>query len=123
MTGTRTAAALIGAVLLVGLAGCGGHDSAKSLGDAMVEAFNDKDPDALVDLACEADRKAAENFDLKDAMGAAANKDYTVALVDVVEEGDRGTVTLKLTVNGKSQTEQFPVVKEDGEWVICAGRS
>lgn len=116
------AGAAIGAFLLLGVAGCGGgHDSARSLGEAMVDAFNDKDTDALVDLACEADQKAAENFNLEAVMGAAAQKDYEVSLVDAVEEGDKGTVTLKLTVDGKSQNEDFPVVKEDGDWVICAG--
>lgn len=119
-TAVRLAGAALTAVALLGVAACGGgQGSVDELADSMAQAFNDKDTDALVDLACEADRAKAEKMKLEDVMGPALKQDFTVDVVKAEENGDSGTVTLKLTVGGKSQNEDFDVRKEDGDWTIC----
>lgn len=111
---------MIAVLVLLTVGACGGgHATAKELGQAMAEAFNDKDTDALVDLACEADRAEAEAMDLKEVMGAAFNQEIKVSVAKVDENGDQGVVTLNLTADGKTVPEDFEVQMEDGDWVIC----
>lgn len=110
----------LSAAVLFGVAACGGGQStAEELGQTMAEAFTDQDTDTLVDLACEKDKAKAERMDLKEVFGDALKKDFKVTFVKATENGDSGLVTLKLTVEGKSENEDFPVLKEDGDWTIC----
>ncbi|MGH3434675.1 MAG: hypothetical protein ACRDQB_17755 [Thermocrispum sp.] len=107
-------------VALLGLAACGGgQGSARELGETMAEAFADRDADALADLACEADREEAEKMKLEAVLGSALEQDFTVDLVKATENGDTGVVTLKLTVGGRSETEDFDIRKENDAWTIC----
>lgn len=110
----------LGAVALLGVAACGGgQGSVDELAQTMADAFADKDTDALVDLACEKDRPKAEKMKLEGVLGSAFDQDFDVEVVKAEENGDTGTVTLKLTVGEKSETEDFDVRKEDGDWTIC----
>lgn len=107
-------------IALFGVTACGGgQGSAEELGQTMAEAFTDQDTDTLVDLACEKDKAKAERMDLKQVFGSALEKDFEVSFVKAVENGESGLVTLKLTVEGKSENEDFPVLNEDGDWTIC----
>lgn len=120
LTAVRLAGATLSAVALLGVAACGGgQGSVDELAETMAQAFNDKDTDALADLACEADRAKAEKMKLESVLGPALQQDFTVDVVKAEENGDRGVVTLKLTVGDKSQNEDFDVRKEDGDWTIC----
>lgn len=110
----------LSAIALFGVTACGGgHGTAEELGQSMAEAYTRQDTDTLVDLACEKDKAKAERIDLEYIFGDALKSNLKVTFVRAKENGDKGTVTLKLAADDFSQNKEFAVIKEDGEWTIC----
>ncbi|MFC9893506.1 hypothetical protein ACFVMC_07415 [Nocardia sp. NPDC127579] len=123
MTKRQLAARASAAVLIVMVAGACSTDPGDTVGelaDAMAEAYNTKDTDAMVDLTCEADKSRYATIDLHKEMQARTfGVPYTVSVAKVEENGDHGTVTLEFFSNNKHLPEEFEVSKIDGKWLVC----
>lgn len=120
----------IGVVLLLVFvvfgAGAGGPGSTpQATAEAVVEAFNNQDADAVNALACQELRDqqdeaaAGEEGPLPTEDGdPAAEEEFTVTLGDVRDNGD-GTATADVTSSEGGPPLQIKLVEEEGSWYYC----
>lgn len=131
---TRTAATVIATLATLGLAGCGTDQSSPDgLGEAVADAANDEDPDAIQTLACDKDKASFKtDFDfekMRKQLGA-DDLEFTVEFVKS-ETGDKtATLTFKTTYENlpkKMQDMGMPTttentqnaIKEGNNWILC----
>lgn len=133
-SGNRALAAVLGTMALLGVAACGGDQSTpEGLGDAVADAANAEDLDALVELVCANDKAGVEDdFDFKKARDElkAPDLEFDVEFLTMQRKGNMATLTFKTSFENMpkqmrdmgmpSSTEMTQkAVQEEGNWVIC----
>ena len=125
---SRVTCLVIGAVALTAgfAAGCGGDDSDSDTPEAAVQQFFDAARDGDGAAACEVLSEASQQQAIDEAQDAedcegAFQEDADAGNIDVPEDLEVGSFdeeasTVEVTADGQSQ--DFPVVEEDGSWKI-----
>jgi hypothetical protein len=124
----------VAVVLIIVLTGGADTSSPQGVAESAVDAYNDKDVDAILEISCGA---AAE--DIREAMEAANNAggeeggpsvETSASLGEVKEEGEKATAEITLTVTsvptemaeyvkeGDTSTAKLSLAQEDGNWCI-----
>lgn len=147
MTLSRITTLAATAAAVAALAGCGGGSSgggsnggggnggggdAKEAVTNYIQAIKNQDWSSACDLISNASKKVIEtkaHAKCPDALkkglsggnGAEVAKLLASAQVgDAKVNGNRGTVGIKLKLNGVERTLPIPVVKEDGQWKVAS---
>lgn len=130
----RACAAILGTMALLGVAACGGDQSSpEDLGEAVADAANAEDLDALVELVCGKDKAGVEDdFDFTKAREElkAPDLEFDVEFLTMQRKGDTATLTFKTSFENlpkqmkdmgmPTSTEMTQkAIQEDGNWVIC----
>lgn len=119
---------------MLGVAACGGDQSSpEDLGEAVADAANAEDLDALVELVCGKDKAGVEDdFDFTKAREElkAPDLEFDVEFLTMQRKGDTATLTFKTSFENlpkqmkdmgmPTSTEMTQkAIQEDGNWVIC----
>lgn len=131
----RLPSILIATAVALTLASCGSPDrtTVDGLGEAVADAANDQDFDALKDLTCEKDRDQTVeemNFDNTRTNVNADDLDITVEFLEADAHGKTATLTFRTAIEnlpqrladlGMSDTSehQMSAAKEGEYWVLC----
>lgn len=125
-------AASLAAVLT--LAACGADQSSPDgLGEAVADAANDEDADAIAELACKKDRAIfTKDFDFAKMREQLQTDDltFTVEFVEATTKGESATLKFKTTFENlpkkmtdmgmpNSTENEQNAIKEGENWVIC----
>lgn len=127
----------IAVVLIIVLTGGADTSSPQGVAQAAVDAYNDKDVNAIKDVACSATKaeidKTLSSAGLNPSGDSSENVEATAELGEVKQDGDnKATAQVKFTVTsvpddmkeyvkeGQTATQSIGMEKENGDWCLAS---